>query len=97
MLIIKVSVTGVRSEHSMLKSLLIATESLAQQLCGPLYSSNNALSTSVASAIASATAAAAAAVAGRDPLNLSSYPTCAVSYIHDHRDSQLVANLLILG
>lgn len=65
----------------MLKSLLVATQSLAQQLCGPLYSSNNALGTSVTSAIASATAAVAAAVAGRDPLNLLSYPACAVSYI----------------
>ncbi|KAI4245094.1 MAG: hypothetical protein L6R40_002693 [Gallowayella cf. fulva] len=55
------------------------TQALAQQLCGPLYSNNSALSTSVASTIASATALSSTIVAGRDPRNLSSYPACAVS------------------
>ncbi|KAL8768296.1 MAG: hypothetical protein Q9209_005435 [Squamulea sp. 1 TL-2023] len=54
------------------------TQTLAQQLCGPLYSNNSAMSTSIASAIASATAVAASAVAGKDPLILSSYPACAL-------------------
>lgn len=80
MLIIKVSIIGVLKKDSVLTRLLIATQTLAQQLCGPLYSSNSALSTSVASAIATASAAAAAATAGgRNPLNFSTYPACTVS------------------
>ena len=55
------------------------TEILAQQLCGPLYSNNSILSSSVASAIASATAVASSAVSGKDLTNPLIYPACAVS------------------
>ncbi|KAL8665551.1 MAG: hypothetical protein Q9168_007673 [Polycauliona sp. 1 TL-2023] len=53
------------------------TQTLAQDLCGPLYTNNTLNPTSVSSAIASATAAATAAVAGKDFLNSNDYPPCA--------------------
>ncbi|KAL8808598.1 MAG: hypothetical protein Q9200_004217 [Gallowayella weberi] len=73
------STTAACQEVTCSQADIQTTQKLAQQLCGPLYSNNGALSTSVASAVASATASASAAVAGKDPRNLASYPSCAVS------------------
>ena len=64
--------------------ITLATQLLAQQLCGSLYSNNSILSSSVAAAIASATSVAAAAVNGKDVTNVASYPPCAVSDPHDN-------------
>lgn len=55
------------------------TQSLAQRLCGSVYSSNATLSSSVSSAIASATSAAKAATEGKDPTDLANFPPCGVS------------------
>ncbi|CAO1605748.1 hypothetical protein XANCAGTX0491_009254 [Xanthoria calcicola] len=57
------------------------TQTLAQQLCDPLYANTTLNPTAVSSAIASAsaTAAAAAAVAGKDVTDATDYPPCAQS------------------
>ncbi|KAI4098454.1 MAG: hypothetical protein LQ339_006425 [Xanthoria mediterranea] len=55
------------------------TQTLAQQLCGPLYANNTLNPTAVTSAIASATSAAAAAIAGKDVTDATDYPPCAQS------------------
>ena len=55
------------------------TQSLAQRLCGSVYSSNATLSSSVSSAIASATSAAKVATEGKDPTDLANFPPCGVS------------------
>ncbi|KAI4195870.1 MAG: hypothetical protein LQ350_006910 [Teloschistes chrysophthalmus] len=57
------------------------TQLLAQQLCGSYYKQNATLSASVASAVASQTAIAKAATEGKDPMQLSNYPACAILYL----------------
>ena len=51
------------------------TQLISAQLCNPTY--NNASASSVSAAIASATANATAYAGGKDPTNISVYPTCA--------------------
>ncbi|KAL8885706.1 MAG: hypothetical protein Q9205_007703 [Flavoplaca limonia] len=55
------------------------TQTLAQELCGPLYTNGTLNPTSVTSAIASATAAASAAVEGKDVTDPNDYPDCATA------------------
>ncbi|KAL9019969.1 MAG: hypothetical protein Q9185_002759 [Variospora sp. 1 TL-2023] len=55
------------------------TQTLAQQLCSPLYDNGTLSGPSVSAAIATATAAADAAVAGKDPTNPNDYPPCGTS------------------
>ncbi|KAI4086825.1 MAG: hypothetical protein LQ344_007262 [Seirophora lacunosa] len=52
------------------------TQTLAEELCGPLYTNGSLSASPVTVAIASATAAADAAVAGKDPANPNDYPPC---------------------
>lgn len=61
------------------QSEIDTTDTLAQELCGPLYANNTINPTAVSSAIASATAAAAAAVAGKNASDTNDYPACASS------------------
>ncbi|KAL8965575.1 MAG: hypothetical protein Q9183_003777, partial [Haloplaca sp. 2 TL-2023] len=52
------------------------TQTLAQELCSPLYENGTLDASPVSAAIASATAAAAAAVAGKDATDTNDYPPC---------------------
>ncbi|KAL8952141.1 MAG: hypothetical protein Q9222_001918 [Ikaeria aurantiellina] len=52
------------------------TQTLAQQLCGPLYANGTLPSSPVSAAITAATSAAFAAVAGKDSTNTNDYPDC---------------------
>ena len=56
----------------------IATDTLSQQICGPLYASNTTLSSVVSGAIASATPIAIAATKGKNVTNQLNWPLCAV-------------------
>ncbi|KAG6989783.1 hypothetical protein G7Y79_00064g094060 [Physcia stellaris] len=53
------------------------TQTLTQELCGPLYANGTVSNSTVSAAVASSTAAAAAAVAGKDPTKSGDYPPCA--------------------
>ncbi|KAL8981586.1 MAG: hypothetical protein Q9177_005523 [Variospora cf. flavescens] len=55
------------------------TQTLAQQLCSPLYDNGTLSGPSVSATIGTATAAADAAVAGKDPTNPDDYPPCGTS------------------
>ena len=63
------------------------TQTLTQQLCGPLYANGTVSASSVSAAVASSTAAAAAAVAGKDPTKSGDYPPCA-----DKCQQQFISN-----
>ena len=72
-----------------------ATQTLAQQLCGPFYTNGSIPSSSVAAAIASATAIADAN-AGKDPFDIGSYPACAVRqpYLYTGRETSRICLML---
>ena len=55
------------------------TQTLAQELCGPLYTNGTLDPSPIAPAITSATAAAAAAVEGKDVTDTNDYPACATA------------------
>ena len=57
---------------------MVETQKLANQLCGPLYSSSSGLGASVTADIASRTSVAVQAVATADPINLKTWPPCGV-------------------
>ncbi|KAL8896619.1 MAG: hypothetical protein Q9207_007629 [Kuettlingeria erythrocarpa] len=52
------------------------TETLAQQVCGPLYSNGTLSQASVTAAIAASTAAADVSLAGKDITDPNDYPAC---------------------
>ncbi|KAI4199955.1 MAG: hypothetical protein LQ348_001804 [Seirophora lacunosa] len=55
---------------------MLRAETLARDLCQPVYEANPSLELSASSAIASATAAAMSALATRNPTVLTDYPLC---------------------
>ncbi|KAL8708433.1 MAG: hypothetical protein Q9220_006723 [cf. Caloplaca sp. 1 TL-2023] len=55
------------------------TQTLAQQLCGPLYANGTLSASPVSAAVTAATSAALSAVAGKDPTSTNDYPTCATA------------------
>ena len=57
---------------------MIVVSSLADQLCGPVYSATPTLGAAVSAAIASATSEAAAE-ATKDVTDINNYPACGVS------------------
>ena len=67
-----------------INNISIATQILAEQLCGPLYVNNSSLSSSVAAAIATATSVAVSAVSGKNVTDPASYPQCAVRFSPSH-------------
>ncbi|CAF9924747.1 MAG: hypothetical protein HETSPECPRED_005677 [Heterodermia speciosa] len=77
-----------RSETAACESLTCSptdyekTQILAAQLCNPTY--NNATASSVSAAIASATANATAYAGGKDPTDISFYPSCAQKCIEQY-------------
>ncbi|KAI4112556.1 MAG: hypothetical protein LQ345_006313 [Seirophora villosa] len=60
---------------------MLRAETLARDLCQPVYEANPSLELSASSAIASATAAAMSALATRDPTVLTDYPLCVTSNV----------------
>ena len=67
------------------------TQIISAQLCNPTY--NNATASSVSAAIASATANATAYAGGKNPTNLSFYPTCAQKCIRQYLPGSTCGNL----
>ncbi|KAI4170231.1 MAG: hypothetical protein LQ343_005114 [Gyalolechia ehrenbergii] len=55
------------------------TQTLARELCSPLYANSSLDATPVSAAISTATAAAVAAVNGKDVTNPNDYPPCATA------------------